>query len=184
MQKSPGERFFSPPGSGHNSLQAGLHYSGEDPWKEVPTCEENAERNLHAARLGGGNVCAGFAGCVPSQMFLAESERCSVLWGESLQPCSPSCRDVWFFSSLFDKEMQISHRPDRLLAVFFPPSCFRSSRVATDPNQMEARQTAPTRPPDEPLRARRSDSRFSTPEQEPVLTFAPEISSRASAWLR
>lgn len=79
---------------------------------------------LPLPRLGGGNVCAGFAGCVPPQMFLAESERCSVLWGESPQPCSPSCRDVSFFSSLFDKEMQISHRPERLLAVFFLPRVF------------------------------------------------------------
>lgn len=165
MQKSPGGMFFfSPLAVGTRVCRLACITQARTPWKEVPTCEENAERNLHAAtpppslplpRLGGGNVCAGFAGCVPSQMFPAESERCSVLWGESPQPCSPSCRDVlvFFCLCLTRKCRSVIVLID--CSLFFSSLVFRSSRVATDPNQMEAGQTAAakTRPSSRCVRA-------------------------------
>lgn len=100
----------------------------------------------------------------------------------ALQPLVSGC--FVFFLSLFDKEMQISHRPDRLLAVFFLPRVSvisRGNRSEPDGGSSDGRGQDEAV---EPLRARRSDSSFSTLEQEPVLTFAPEISPRASAWLQ
>lgn len=112
------------------------------------------------------------------------SKNSAPLRGESLIPRWPSCRDVLFFGSLFDKGREIILRLDQfLVGVVFSPRRLGDlvMETASGPDERLS-DSGGTRGGRWPFRS--DCGFFFTLEQDTASTFTLEISSRASVWPR